>query len=147
MLVSEPSPDGVMELLSAYVPHCRGSSSEELSSTGDGPDIGIISERHVPRLAHAGPCRKTGPLPRDGKAINPGDVMVARRSLATSSCWVGAMIKRSSSGPERWLGPVAGAVEFPALAPAAEMVSIGSQMLRYATFEDIAQVMGVSQPQ
>ncbi|KZR97973.1 Uncharacterized protein APZ42_006851 [Daphnia magna] len=44
MLVSEPSPDGVMELLSAYVPHCRVSTSEELSSPGDGPDIGIISE-------------------------------------------------------------------------------------------------------
>ncbi|KAK4013366.1 hypothetical protein OUZ56_025700 [Daphnia magna] len=44
MLVSEPSPYGVMELLSAYVPHCRVSTSEELSSPGDGPDIGIISE-------------------------------------------------------------------------------------------------------
>ncbi|KAK4028247.1 hypothetical protein OUZ56_017527 [Daphnia magna] len=44
MLVSEPSPDGFMELLSTYVPHCRVSTSEELSSPGDGPDIVIISE-------------------------------------------------------------------------------------------------------
>ncbi|KAK4009153.1 hypothetical protein OUZ56_018236 [Daphnia magna] len=44
MRVSEPSPDGIMELLSAYVPQCWISTSEERGSPGDGPDIGIISE-------------------------------------------------------------------------------------------------------
>ncbi|KAK4035926.1 hypothetical protein OUZ56_028004 [Daphnia magna] len=44
MLVSEPSPDGFMDLLSAYVPQCWISTSEERGSPGDGPDIGIISE-------------------------------------------------------------------------------------------------------
>ncbi|KAK4027992.1 hypothetical protein OUZ56_017155 [Daphnia magna] len=44
MLSSEPSPYGVMKLFSAQVPHSRISTSDELSSSGNGSDPGAKYE-------------------------------------------------------------------------------------------------------